>query len=84
MARAKSSNLREGLVEDLTREEQQGLQGHIVRRGGDRAVHREMGEKGADVRGAHGAWMACVMQHHEALHPLPRGFFRARAPLLEP
>ena len=33
---------------------------------------------------AHGAWMAFVMKHNEALHPLHIGLFRAIAHMLEP
>jgi hypothetical protein len=47
-------------------------------------VHREVGQKGADIRGTHGVWMAFLMKQNEAFNPLNIGFFRAIAQMLEP
>src|SRR5215510_12773213 len=73
----------ERLFEDMTIEEEQGLQRDILRRSRYLSLHGQMDEKGADFWSPHVRRVALVMEEDKALGPLHIRLFRSDAQVFE-
>lgn len=73
----------ERLFEDVTIEENQGLQCDILRRSRYLSLHGEMDQKGADFWSAHVRRVALVMEEDKALGPLHIRLFRSDTQVFE-
>ena len=67
----------EGHAENFPVEEKQGLEGLILRRGGDLSIGRKMNQELLDMRRAHGGGVAEFVKADVPLVPRDVGFFGA-------
>ena len=77
------SQLWERLFEDVTVEEEQCLQRHILRGSRYLSLHGQMDQKGTDFWGAHVRRVALVMKEDKALGPLHIRLFRSDTQVFE-
>jgi hypothetical protein len=71
------------LPEPIAGEEQQGTEGVVVGGGRDLLLHREVRQKGLDVRGCHVLGMALVVEDNRPFDPGDVGLLRMPRIMLE-
>jgi len=72
------------LFKDLAVQEQDGVEGLILRGGGDLLIHGQVGQEGLDFRRAHVLGMSFAVVENVAFDPADVGFFGADRVVLEP
>jgi hypothetical protein len=65
-------------------QKQEGIQGAVLRGGGDLLVEGEVDEKSPDLGGSHVLGVAFVVKEDKPFDPTERGDFRVVAHMFEP
>jgi hypothetical protein len=73
----------ERLFEDVTVEEEQGLQRDILRGSRHLSLHRQIGQKSADFWGTHVRRVALMVEENKALGPWHIRLFRSDTQVFE-